>query len=243
MKKIAVLLIVVGLTFSTSSWSQKKLTLSGFIGSGVSFFGGPGAVSKSTYYRSPVPFPNFTTDVDTMGVPYGNKPYTNFLAGINADMKFPSKWILRFSTQYEHTGGRLDADSITTPPVKYKTTGTYSRQYDNISFNPQIGKVLSQKKLSFILFTGVDYTSKLAMGDECEFEDQNGQKTMIGYSGGEPEVNDFRVTLGASVSCKKWGVDINYKHGLTNYNKYGTDKVFSRIFHIRLQFAFLDKTI
>ena len=102
MKKIAVLLIVAGLTFSTSSWSQKKLTLSGFVGSGVSFFGGPGAVSKSTYYRSPVPFPNFTTDTDTMAVPYGSKLYTNFLAGINADIKFTKKFklIIAFSANF-----------------------------------------------------------------------------------------------------------------------------------------------
>lgn len=243
MQKIAVLLVIAVFTFSTPSLSQKKLTLSGFVGTGASFFGGPGAVSKSTYYRSPVPFPNFT-DTDTMAAPYGNKSYLNFLAGVNADIKFFSKWILRLSAQYEHTGGRLDADSITTPPVKYKTTGTYLRQYDNIAVNPQIGRVfLSRKDLSFILFTGVDYTSKLEMGNRCDFKDQNGQKTSIGYSGGEPEVNDFRITGGVSLTAKRWGVDINYKHGLTNYNKYGADKVFSRIFQLRLQIAFLDKTI
>jgi hypothetical protein len=240
MYKIAALLIAATFTFNIPSWSQKKLSLSVLTGSGISFFGGSGDADKSTYYRNGLSFPNA---VDTMANPYGRKPFTNFLAGLQAGITLPSKWILLLSAQYEHTGGRLTSDSVISPSASIKTTGKYSRYYDFISVNPQIGRILFQKGVTLTLHTGIDYTSKLDMGNTFEYRDQNGLDSSIGYSGGEPEVNDLRVSFGVSVTRKKWSLDINYKHGLVDYMKYSADKVYARILHIRLQYAFLSKNI
>jgi len=240
MNRITVLLIASCLTWSISSWSQKKLTLSAFTGSGISFFRGSGAVTNSVYYRNGLPFPN---DVDTMANPYGKKSFTNFLAGLQANITLSSKWILLLSAQYEHTGGKLTGDSVISPSGNIKTDGKFSRYYDFISVNPQIGRMLFQKAVTLTLHTGIDYTSKLDLGNNFDYKDQTGQKNSIGSQGGEPEKNDLRVTLGATVTRKKWSVDINYKHGLINYRKYGIGNVYSRLLHIRIMYAFLSKKI
>ncbi len=201
MNKTTALFIIAILLLNASSWSQKKFTLSVFTGSGFSFFEGPGAVDKSNYYRTGLAFPNNSVP-DTMAEPFGKKPFFNFLAGLQADITF-SKWVLSLSCQYENIGGTLNADSVISPSGSVKASGKYSRNYDFISINPQIGRIVFQKAITITLHTGVDYTSKLAMGDMFDYTDQNGQKKSIGYSGGEPEINDLRLTFGASVIRKK----------------------------------------
>jgi len=238
MFKLTVLLIAATLLLNVSAWSQKKFSLSAFAGSGFSFFGGPGAVSSSNYYRNGLAFPN---EVDTMAQPYGKKPFPNFLAGIQADVTL-SKWILSISSQYENTGGSLTGDSIITPSGSIKANGKYTRNYDFISINPQVGRIIVQKTITFALHTGIDYTSKLAMGNQFDYTDQNGIKNSVGYSGGEPEINDVRITVGVSAAIKKWSIFINYKHGLANYNPSG-ENVYSRLLQIRIQYTFLSKLI
>jgi hypothetical protein len=238
MYKLPALLIAATLFLNTHSWSQKKLTLSAFTGSGISFFGGPGATDKSNYHISDVSgLPN------TMANPYGKKPFTNFLAGLQADITLPSKWILALSSQYEHSGAKLTGDSIISRIGNTKTDGKFQRYYDYISINPQIGRILFQKTITLIVHTGLDYTSRLDRGEQFDYTNQSGQRYSVGYSGGEPEVNDLRVTVGASVTRKKWNMDINYKHGLVNYWKDGPAKVYARLLHIRLQYAILIKKI
>lgn len=238
MYKIAVLFIAISLVCNIPSWSQKKLTLSAFVGSGTSHFSGSGTTSNSVYHRNGLSFPQ---SVDTMANPYGQKGYTNWLAGLQADLPLSSKWLLLLTTQFENSGGKLTGDSVISPAANYKTSGTFKRYYNYISFNPQIGRIIFQKGITLTVHTGIDYTSKLEMGANFDFKDQNGLNNSIGGSGGEPEVNDMRITFGASVKRNKWGVDLNYKHGLVNYKKDGPGNVYSRILHFRLQYAFLNK--
>lgn len=238
MQKIAVLLMGACMAVITPAWSQQKFKLSAFAGTGLSKFSGSGATDNSVYYRNGLPFPN---DIDTMRNPYGRKAYGNFVAGLQADLSLSPKWVLIVAVQYEHTGAKLTGDSVLSPSGNSKVSGSYTRKYDNISFNPQIGRVVFQKAVKVILHGGFDYTSKLSVGDDFDYTDPGGQRYIIGKSGGEPEVNDFRISMGATVSGKKWGIGFNYKHGLTNYMKYGNDKVFSRLLHLRIIYTFLNK--
>jgi hypothetical protein len=241
MYKISTLIITAILLLNAPSWSQKKLKLSAFTGSGISYFRGSGTTNNSVYYRSGLPFPNFSNVPDTMANPYGRKGYTNFLAGLQADIMLSSKWVLLLTAQYENTGARLTGDSVISPTAHLKINGKYSRRYDNISLNPQIGRIIFQKTITLTAHAGIDYTSKLAMGNNFEYTDQNGQKNYVGYSGDEPEVNDCRITFGASVTGKKWSLDINYKQGLTNYRKYGAGNVYTRILQLRILYSFWNK--
>ena len=236
MSKVFPLLVAVLFGINIPSWSQKKLSLSVFTGSGISFFRGPGAVNNSVYYRNGLLFPN---DIDTMANPYGKKPFTNFLAGLQADITLSPKWILLLSSQYEHSGGKLTGDSVISPSGSIKANGTCRRYYDFISVNPQIGRMVFQKKVTLTLHTGIEYTLKLNIGNRFDYTDQNGRKNSIGKTGGEPEVNDFRLTFGASIKRKKWSLDLNFKNGLSNYNKNGNGKVFEKLLHIRLLYTFL----
>lgn len=238
MFKPTVLLIAAIILLSFTALSQRKFSVSAFTGSGFSFFGGPGAASNSNYYRNDFSFPH---PLYTMAQPYGKKPFVNFLAGLQADVTLP-KWILSLSGQYEHSGGTLKGDSIISPSGSVRVDGKYTRNYDFISINPQVGRILVQKTITFALHTGIDYTSKLAMGNQFDYTDQNGMKNSIGYSGGEPEINDLRITFGASVAIKKWSLVINYKHGLTNYNRPG-EGAYSRLLQFRIQYTLLSKMI
>lgn len=240
MKKIAVLFIVSTLLFSIPTWSQKKLTLSAFAGSGVSCFRGSGTVSNSVYHRNGLAFPHA---IDTMAIPYGKKGYTNWLAGLQGDITWNSKWMLLLTVQFENSGGKLTGDSVISPSATYKTTGTFKRYYNYISFNPQIGRIIFQKAVTLTVHTGIDYTSKLELGENFDFKDQNGLKNSIGGSGGEPEVNDMRISFGASVKRKNWSIDLNYKHGLVNYNNKGAGNVYSRILNFSIHYAFLNTKI
>ncbi len=240
MHKITVLLIAAILVGSNPSWSQKKLTLSAFAGSGVSYFRSSGTVSNSVYYRNGLPWPN---SKDSIANPYGRKALTNWVAGLQGDITFSSKWKLLLRVQFESSGGKLTGDSVISPTITYKTNGTFTRYYHYISFNPQISRIIFQKIITVTLQTGIDYTSKLDRGENFVFTDQNNQKNDIGGQGDEPEVNDMRITFGTSIQRKKWSIAINYKLGLVNYNTKGAGNVYSRILHLSINYAFLDKKI
>ena len=96
-----------------------------------------------------------------------------------------------------------------------------------------------QKKVIITFHAGLDYAFRLSRGEQFDYTDQSGRKNSVGYDGDTPETNDFRVTIGASIIKKRWTLDLNYKHGLSNYNTNGNSKVFERILHIRVMYAFL----
>ena len=53
------------------------------------------------------------------------------------------------------------------------------------------------------------------------------------------QLDDFRLTAGGMISLNKWSLDLNYKHGLNNYNEGGNGNVFSRMLHIKLLYRLL----
>jgi|KBSSwiStaDraftv2_1062776.scaffolds.fasta_scaffold245638_2 hypothetical protein len=245
MNKITFLLIA-GLIFNFSALSQKKLSVSAFIGLGTSSFRGPGAVNSSIYYRSdivPSNPPNW--DPGIMTNPYGKKPFANFVAGLHADVQFSSKWILQLNSQYEYTGARLTIDSVITPTTSINTNGVYTRYYDLVSINPGLGSVLFQNSSSkLILHGGLDYVFNISMGFRNEYQNErNGKNYSIGGSGDNPEINDFRLTGGATFMFKKVGIDLTYKHGLANFNKNGTAEVYSRLFHVRFLYSLIRRSL
>jgi hypothetical protein len=238
MNKIAALLVVSVTMGSPSVFSQKKLSLSVSLGSGISCFRGSGTVENSVYYRNGQPFPN---SIDTIAKSFGRKAHTNYLAGLQADWRLHSKWILSLSTHFESSGGRLHGDSVITSSSAFKTDGEYRRYYHYISFNPQIARILFQKSITVLVHAGIDYTSKLDQGVSFEYTSPDQKKWFIGGQGNEPEVNDARVTAGATIIRKKWGLDINYKHGFVDYLKYSPDEAYSRMLHIRLLYHLMGR--
>ena len=244
MNKIAVVLIPLTLALSNSAWSQKKLTVSAFTGIGASWFSGSGAVNNAVYHRHTLGFPDIRIP-DTMTNPYGRKPFTNFVAGAQADIIFPSKWILQLGAQYEYTGSRLTIDSVTAPTVSMNTNGVYTHYYDLVSVNPQVGRIIFQNSsFKVIVHGGFDFVINIALGERANYKDElDGRNYSLGGSGGNPEINDRRITAGASFKINRVSIDINYKHGIANYNKYNNNEVYSRLIHFRLAYTFLNKSI
>ena len=245
MNKITFLLIA-GLTLNISALSQKKLSVSAFIGLGTSSFRGPGAVNSSTYYRSDlIPSSPPNCDPGFMANPYGKKSFGNFVAGMHADVQLSSKWILQINSQYEYTGAKMTIDSVITPTASINTNGEYTRYYDLVSVNPEVGRVLLQTSSSkFILHGGLDYVFNISMGFRSDYQnEQNGKNYSIGGSGDNPEINDFRLTGGATFLFNKIGIDVTYKHGLANFNKDETAKVYSRSFQVRFLYSLFRRSL
>jgi hypothetical protein len=236
MARITVLSIVICLLLSISVSAQKKLSLSASVGKGLSWFSGEGSTYRSVYYRNGLSFPN---SVDTIANHWGQIAKGNFLAGLQVDLKLSHRWVLQFGAHYERSGGRLIVDSVHTPSGNFRTNGKYYEYYDYISLNPQVGYLLTKKVAKLTLHAGIDYTSKLDRGNQFDFVDPTNKRYSIGGSGGEPEVNDCRLTGGLMINVKKWGLDFNYKHGITNYNKYSDREVYSRLLHLRLLYRIL----
>ena len=219
-------------------FAQKRLIFSVYSGSGISMFAGPGSVESSNYYISDVSaIPNSVAEH------YGQNSFTNFLAGIQSRIQFKNNWMGLLNTQYEFTGGRLNIDKVVSRTGIRDTTGKYKKWFHFISVNPEIGRILYQQKIKLILNVGIDYAFKLEEGAEYEFTKKDGSKSVISSTGGPPGNNDIRITAGVLVFIKRWSLNFNYKHGVRNYNEGSNDKVFSRLFHLRLMFAFLDKEI
>ncbi len=236
MGKLNQALILICLFFSGNLFAQRSLKFSVYSGSGVSFFSGPGSSRQSTFYRNGLTFPNA---VDTIGNPYGSMTGPCFIAGVQLDRALSKTWTLSVSTQYEHNGSRLTVDSVVTPSGNFKTNGKYLLYNDFISINPQLGRTFSFGRLGLMLHGGFDYSLKLSMSDQFDFTDQSGKKNSIAHSGGRPATDDFRLTAGGMISLNKWSLDLNYKHGLSNYNKNGNGEAFSRMLHIKLMYRLL----
>ncbi len=231
MRRIAPVLITACLFISTTVIAQHGIKLTAHIGSGVSFFWGPGSADKADYYRNGLTFPNA---VDTIENHFGRSARTGFSAGVQLDIPLKAGWAFTTSAQFEQVGSKLKSDSIVGPGGTYKINGEYTADYNFVSVNPQIQRSLTAGKTSIALHGGIDYAIKISYADNFNFIDQSGLNTSIGHSGGKPEVNDFRLTAGASMSFSKWSIDLNYKHGLSDYNKNGNGKASMRVLQLKL---------
>lgn len=232
MPRIVFLLCCTLLSLTVSA--QHKPQISVYAGSGFSFFAGPGAVSSSVYYRNGLAFPNA---VDTAQNPFGKNLRSNFIAGGRLAVPLNKHWNLLLDAQYENTGATMDIHTITGPGGSYSTNGTYNRHNDFLAVNPRLARMFQASGKQFYLHGGVEYGFRVTMGDQCDFTDNAGVKNSIGHSGGKPEVNDFRLTAGAGCSGKKWGIDINYKHGLTDYRKGNGNAVYLRALQAKLTYS------
>jgi hypothetical protein len=215
---------------ATPCLSQHKTSLSVYVGSGVSAFGGPGAAAGTTYYISDASgIPSYVGD------PYGSRSFTNWLAGARLDRQLNKQWRFSLNTQYEYTGGKVSIDHFQSRIGIRDTSGEFQKKLHFISINPQAGIILLKKRISIVANAGIDYAWGLGGGEDYIFF-SNGHRTIKGYSG-IPGMNDVRLTGGLLFILKKWSLDLSYKHGLRNYWKGSSDKAFSRIFQFRLLYA------
>lgn len=236
MTRRILILFIFCTTVVASARSQKTISLNLTAGSGVSYFRGTGTVDNSIIYRNNLPFPN---GVDTIRQHFGRRPYTNFMAGAQLNLRLIPSVILTIDALYEHSGGELSIDSVYTPSGNYKTNGEYKRQYDFISLNPQLGRRISIGPAGLRISAGVDYCVKITRSSIANFIDRDGRRNSVGASGDEPEVNDIRITGAVALNFKKIGITVNYKYGLVNYLKVGPGEAFSRMLQVRLLYRLI----
>lgn len=235
MRKKLIGILACSLLAFNSGYSQHKISLSAYVGSGVSFFRGDGSVSKSNYYRNGLSFPDA---VDSIGNHFGQKSKGNFLAGIQLEYPLSKNWSILLNTQYEQAGAALKSDSVITPSGNFKTDGDYWINYFFVSINPQIARNFKMGNTRISILSGFEYSLGVNISDRFEFIDQTGKNFSIGRSGGDPEVNDFRINIGTNLQMHKWGLGLNYKHGLSNFNKGDSQKAFMRLFQLKLMYRF-----
>lgn len=236
MRKVIACIVIVCIFISPETYAQQGVRLFAYAGTGVSHFGGPGSVRSSDYYRNGVAFPNA---VDTIANHFGRMMKPAFSAGLQLERPFSQEWSFIFSAQYESAGAHLKSDSLITPGPHYRIQGNYRTVYNFVSLNPQVQKTITQGDTKVSLHGGLDYAIRITLSDHFEYVDHNGINTSVAHSGGKPEVNDFRLTAGASFRFAKWNVDLNYKHGLSDYNKNGVSKAGMRIMELKLGYRLL----
>jgi hypothetical protein len=216
-----------------SAPAQKRISLSAYVGSGVSWYGGKSVAKTATYY----PTPNNWTTAAYVDQPYGNKPLTNWIGGVRADYWLPaSSWSFALNVQAESTGGRgtitKEISSSGTRDVK----GEYRKSNGYLSINPQVGNLVLIGKTGILLRAGVDYAFHVGGQEEYTAPDQNGLPYITGYSGVTGR-GDLRLTANMLIPFgKKWEFDIGYKYGLI---KYANHDAYLRMFHCKLGFAII----
>lgn len=238
MKRKSILLLIPGLVITITAWSQKRASFHAVIGSGVSYFRGSGTADNAVFYRNGLPFPN---SIDTVSNHFGRKSYTNFSAGVQANLKILPSWILTIDALYEHSGAELTIDSVYSPSANYKANGVYKRKYDYISLNPQLGRRIGLGPVGLRISAGIDYCIKISLGGQADFTDQSGMKNSVGGSGDDPEVNDIRLTGGLSLNFSKWALAATYKYGVVDYTQKNNGAVYSRLLHVRLTYRLAGK--
>jgi hypothetical protein len=234
MKKTIAIFIVFLVVLSKIN-AQSKWSLAVYAGSGLSKFGGPGATGVTWYHLSDV-----SSIPSTAVNPYGNKNIQTWQAGLQAQYQLNNHLVFLLNSQYEHTGGTQDVDTIFSIGGLTKINGEFSLYHDFISINPQFGAAILNKKLRLLLKFGIDYALRIERGEDLEFTNMNGEQFAWGSSGGVPANNEFRVTAGMQMDYNRIGLGVNYKHGLTNArdDDYGKE-VYSRTWQFNLYYRFL----
>jgi hypothetical protein len=103
-----------------------------------------------------------------------------------------------------------------------------------ISVNPEIGKILWERKTIFRLHAGIDYAFYITGEDEAAFY----RPTLVSYGyQSVPGKNDVRLTAGASFTWRKWTLAATYKYGLTNYRNDDNRQVYSRLLQWKLMYS------
>lgn len=236
-RKTAGTCLITCLIFGTVQ-SQKIFSIQLAAGSGISYFRGAGSSNSTVFYRNGLAFPN---SIDTAREAFGRSSHLNFMTGARINLKLIPGWILSIDGQYEQSGGEQPLDSVYSPSGDFKTQGTYQRRYENISINPRLGKRLSLGPVSITLSGGIDYCVKINLSAEGSYTDPSGKHFTIGGTGGTPEVNDLRLTAGATLGFGKWGLDLSYKYGIRDYRQGQGPAVYSRLLNGRLLYRLFGK--
>lgn len=218
-------------------YSQKGLRVSINVGPGVSWFGGEGAVSASTYYLSDAPgVPSYILE------PFGKRSITSLHLGVRGIMDINDVLAISLNGMYEITGGKLDINKAVTRGNTIDTNGSFTRSFRFISLNPEIGMYLMKKKVSLLAHTGLDYAFRIENSEKYVFYDNAGNKFVAENSGGNEGKNDLRITGGLTFLYRRWIMDITYKHGIADLWQNSENKAYSRLFVFRLGFTLLDRS-
>lgn len=228
MKKIFTLLLLSAPVIP--ALSQKKFSISVFAGSGGSWYAGTGSTRTTTYYKS-----------DVLGMPdYNDHYFGRYMAaitqaGLQLKYHLASAWFVAFNAAHEYAGGRLNIYKSVSRQGTENINADYSRHYQFLSFNPELGRSFGSKKLKLTVHAGIDCAPALEASELYWFYSDAGT-TSNGYSGGEPQTTDWRLTGGFSVGVNKWSLGMNYKHGLTGkWEKIYSD-VYLRMWQMRIMY-------
>ncbi len=231
--------IIVFSLLSIASTAQKKLTVSFFAGSGLSWYGGSGSSNKTTYNISDAPpVPSYVYQ------PFGKQPVASWHGGIKVGILTAKSWQFSLRSQLEQTGGSVDINRTFSRAGYNDTTGKYVMSTPFLSFNPEIGKQIMQKKIAIAVFAGFDMAFNLKGNEKIKFYDDNGMRVSLVENGGIKTGNDARITTGLIGTLKKWSLELRYKHGITSITdpkNFSEEKANSRIFQASVGYTILSK--
>jgi hypothetical protein len=128
-------------------------------------------------------------------------------------------------------------------PSPTPATGATYLQDKFINLNPYIGYRLNLKKIKLDILPGIDIGFNISSYDKGKAVITNYGTTYYTDFKRVNATNDVRVKLGVVSSYKKFGLNVSYAYGLTNYEKGvigdGPNNVQSRLIRFGISYRLL----
>lgn len=234
MKKYFFLMV---LFVSVSAAFGQSIEISAQVNSGLSWFGGESAASRSVIIVSDVVSqPNFTNN------PYGNKPGTSY--GFSGQVQRVTKRKLVFGLQagYEVLKSKLDITDVSMDTYKLVlvTDGETILRNNFTNWQFFVGRRLERNNWKLDITAGPEVGFCQKSREKGFARSSDGYQYTTNLDRTHPKA-DWRARLHVAAYCRKIGLSLGYAHGLSNYqaNIDGANfKTFSRITRLGIMYRF-----
>lgn len=236
-------LLLIGLSFITTTAIAQVTELVVHAGSGVGFFSGKTAAGTQTAYYEP----GASNSGRLYFQPYGKKPGAIVTAGFTAQRITAKKWVwgTDLSIQYMSSVSAIDSvmvDDHTNPVVTYKADGKAQFSAQFISIAPFFGKRITAKRNTWSITGGPEVAFMVHRKSKAEFksEDYDNSVKHTQMRGVSPPDVDLRFRF--SLGWQKYRVQLSadYVKGLRNYYRNyvgGNPEAYSQMINIRIGYV------
>ncbi|AYL96988.1 outer membrane beta-barrel protein [Mucilaginibacter celer] len=184
--------------------------------------------------------------------PYGSKNGFSYGGSIQAQLVLKGGFIFGLQSSYELLKSKENADRYyPIPPVttteylpitavdwSFPVTGHVALQNQTINLNPYIGYRFKLSKVKLDILPGMDLGFALNTRDKGEAKDKDGKTYKVDYERTKSPT-DVRLRIGAAAAYGRYGLNVSFAHGITNYKKGwigGVNDVHSELLRLGLSY-------
>jgi hypothetical protein len=208
-------LFLVSLTAATPLFAQ-KLEVSAGLNTGIMHYSGKSAESVSSI-NSVDPSNAYTNN------PYGNKNSVGFGGNVQAQLVLVKSFIVGLQGSYEMLKSTVDINQVfrnNNPLTNEDATaaGSTGLRSSYLALNPYIGYRLPVPVIKVDVLAGLEFADITDVREKGLAKTADG--TIITTDRDRKNIsNDNRVKFGINAGYNRFGLFVNYSHGLSNYFK------------------------